>query len=86
MNNAGISSYGPIEWQPLDKFKHLADVNLWGMISVTKAFLPLVKQCKGRVVNFSVWLVICFYSLNSKTCLDLVVFYLDRAQHFIPLR
>ena len=33
----------------------------------------------GQLLQFG-WL------FNSKTCLDLVVFYLDRAQHFIPLR
>ena len=27
------------------------DVNLWGMVSITKAFLPLLKRTKGRVVN-----------------------------------
>lgn len=40
-----------IEWQPLDIFKSIADVNLWGMIFVTQTFLPLVKKARGRVVN-----------------------------------
>lgn len=53
VNNAGIFLGGPIEWQPLDNFRRTADVNLWGMIDVTKTFLPLVKIAKGRVVNFS---------------------------------
>ena len=53
VNNAGILSHAPIEWQPLDIFKRIADVNLWGMIDVTKTFLPLVKRARGRVVNFS---------------------------------
>ena len=43
----------PIEWTPLDIFKRIADVNLWGTIDVTKTFLPLVKNARGRVVNFS---------------------------------
>ena len=37
----------------MDIFKRTADVNLWGMIDVTKTFLPLVKKAQGRVVNFS---------------------------------
>ena len=37
----------------MDIFKRTADVNLWGMIDVTKTFLPLVKKARGRVVNFS---------------------------------
>ena len=53
VNNAGILYMLPIEWTPLDIFKRIADVNLWGMIDVTKTFLPLVKKGRGRVVNFS---------------------------------
>ena len=40
-----------VEWQPLDSFKSIADVNLWGMILVTQTFLPLVKKARGRVIN-----------------------------------
>ena len=53
VNNAGILYILPIEWAPLDIFKRIADVNLWGMIEVSKTFLPLVKKARGRVVNFS---------------------------------
>ncbi|CAH3024973.1 unnamed protein product [Porites evermanni] len=53
VNNAGILYLSPIEWTPLDVFIRSADVNLWGMIDVTKAFLPLIKKSKGRVVNLS---------------------------------
>ena len=53
MNNAGILSLLPIEWTPLSIYKSTADVNLWGMIDVTKTFLPLIKRAQGRVVNFS---------------------------------
>ena len=53
MNNAGIVIAGPIEWTPLERMKHIADVNLWGMIEVTKTFLPLIKETQGRVVNLS---------------------------------
>ena len=43
----------PVEWLPLEKYKRIADVNLWGLIEVTKTFLPLIKKAQGRVVNFS---------------------------------
>ena len=43
----------PIEWTPLTIYKRTADVNLWGLIEMTKTFLPLVKRARGRVVNFS---------------------------------
>ncbi|XP_020611164.1 retinol dehydrogenase 7-like [Orbicella faveolata] len=53
VNNAGIGFSAPIEWTPLEKSKHIADINMWGMIDVTKTFLPLVKKARGRVVNIS---------------------------------
>lgn len=56
INNAGAMSVGPIEWTPLDKYKRTADVNLWGVIDVTKTFLPIIKRAKGRVVNISSFL------------------------------
>ena len=51
VNNAGIGYPGLIEWQSVEEMKKTVDVNLWGMVSVTKAFLPLLKRTKGRVVN-----------------------------------
>ncbi|XP_078358702.1 dehydrogenase/reductase SDR family member 9-like [Oculina patagonica] len=51
VNNAGKLTVGMVEWQPLDSFKSIADVNLWGMIFVTQTFLPLVKKARGRIVN-----------------------------------
>ena len=53
VNNAGILTVGPVEWIPLDAYKKVADVNLWGLIDVTKTFLPLVKRAKGRIVIVS---------------------------------
>ena len=53
VNNAGIVLIAPIEWIPVETFKRVADVNLWGLMDVTKTFLPLVKKASGRVVNLS---------------------------------
>ena len=53
VNNAGIATVAPIEWMPLDHIKRVADVNLWGLIDVTKTFLPLIKKSQGRIVNLS---------------------------------
>ena len=53
MNNAGIAKVGPIEWQSLDDIRDVADVNLWGLVDVTKQFLPLLKKASGRVVNMA---------------------------------
>ncbi|EDO35112.1 predicted protein [Nematostella vectensis] len=50
-NNAGYMTLAPLEWFPLDDYKRMADVNLWGLVDVSKTFLPLVKMARGRVVN-----------------------------------
>ncbi|XP_028397951.1 retinol dehydrogenase 2-like isoform X2 [Dendronephthya gigantea] len=51
INNAGVSRIGPLDWQTLDDMKNMADINLWGLIDVTKTFLPLLKISAGRLVN-----------------------------------
>ncbi|XP_042877662.1 D-beta-hydroxybutyrate dehydrogenase, mitochondrial-like [Penaeus japonicus] len=53
VNNAGVGGFGQVEWVPLEKYREVADVNLFGLLSVTKAFLPLVRRAGGRVVNLS---------------------------------
>ena len=53
INNAGVCRIGPLDWQSLEEMKKTADVNLWGLIDVTKTFLPLLKISSGRLVNVS---------------------------------
>uniref|UniRef100_A0A8C5UGP4 BDH protein n=1 Tax=Malurus cyaneus samueli TaxID=2593467 RepID=A0A8C5UGP4_9PASS len=53
VNNAGISTFGEVEFASLDIYKKVAEVNLWGTVRVTKAFLPLIRRAKGRVVNIT---------------------------------
>ena len=35
----------------MDDYHKVIDVNLFGLIEVTKTFIPLVKKAKGRIVN-----------------------------------
>eukprot|EP00058_Branchiostoma_floridae_P027065 XP_002612556.1 3-hydroxybutyrate dehydrogenase [Branchiostoma floridae] len=53
VNNAGTSTYGLVEWCPIETYKRVAEVNLWGTVRVTKVFLPLVRKAKGRVINIA---------------------------------
>ena len=53
VNNAGIPYGGPIEFLDLDQVRHLYDVNFFGLIAVTQAFLPLLRRGRGRIVNMS---------------------------------
>lgn len=53
VNNAGISTFGEVEFTSMDTYMEVAEVNLWGTVRTTKAFLPLIRRSKGRVVNIS---------------------------------
>ncbi len=53
VNNAGIARAGPVEFVPLDDYRLTMDVNLFGVIAVTQAFIPLLRPVKGRIVNVS---------------------------------
>jgi NAD(P)-dependent dehydrogenase (short-subunit alcohol dehydrogenase family) len=53
VNNAGIGIGGPLEALELDDFRHTIEVNTTSQLAVTKAFLPLLRKSKGRIVNMS---------------------------------
>jgi short-subunit dehydrogenase len=53
INNAGIAVIGPIEALPLEEFRKQFEVNFFGVIAVTQAFLPFIRNTKGRIVNMS---------------------------------
>jgi NAD(P)-dependent dehydrogenase (short-subunit alcohol dehydrogenase family) len=44
VNNAGLFRYAPLEELTLDGFREQLDVNLTGTFSVTKAFLPAMRE------------------------------------------
>ncbi|XP_066270407.1 retinol dehydrogenase 16-like isoform X5 [Branchiostoma lanceolatum] len=53
VNNAGVPNVGGgiMEWATKEDYQAVLNVNLLGMIDVTKTFLPLLKRSRGRVVN-----------------------------------
>jgi NAD(P)-dependent dehydrogenase (short-subunit alcohol dehydrogenase family) len=51
VNNAGIVRPGPLEFQPIDDFRAQLEVNLFGHLRVTQAFLPVIRRGHGRLVN-----------------------------------
>ncbi|XP_048461995.1 11-beta-hydroxysteroid dehydrogenase type 2-like [Rhincodon typus] len=54
VNNAGIIIHiGDAEIIPIDAYKRCMEVNFLGTVQVTKAFLPLIRQAKGRIANIS---------------------------------
>ncbi|XP_005101596.1 D-beta-hydroxybutyrate dehydrogenase, mitochondrial isoform X2 [Aplysia californica] len=53
INNAGIASFGDIEFTSMEKYRQVLEVNLLGSIQLTKLCLPYVRKAKGRVINMS---------------------------------
>ncbi|XP_064595490.1 17-beta-hydroxysteroid dehydrogenase type 6-like [Liolophura sinensis] len=53
VNNAGIAVFSEIEWCTVQQFQRLLDVNVIGVVRVTKAFLPSIRRCGGRVINIA---------------------------------
>jgi NAD(P)-dependent dehydrogenase (short-subunit alcohol dehydrogenase family) len=51
VNNAGIGLAGPVEYLRAESMRRQFEVNVFGQIAVTQAFLPLVRQAHGRIVN-----------------------------------
>jgi NAD(P)-dependent dehydrogenase (short-subunit alcohol dehydrogenase family) len=53
VNNAGFALVGPLELLPLADFRKQLEVNVIGQVAVSQAFLPLLRQARGRIVNMS---------------------------------
>ena len=54
VNNAGMGIYGDVEYVPVREFKRCAEINVYGMIRVTQACLPLIRKTKGITVTISI--------------------------------
>lgn len=54
INNAGVALSGTVAGLSLDEYRWITDINFWGVVYGTKAFLPkLEKSGEGQVVNVS---------------------------------
>ncbi|XP_030271306.1 11-beta-hydroxysteroid dehydrogenase type 2 [Sparus aurata] len=54
VNNAGVCvNFGDAELSLMSNFRGCMEVNFFGTLSITKSFLPLLRQSKGRVVTIS---------------------------------
>jgi short-subunit dehydrogenase len=51
INNAGVALVGVLEAVPVSETKNLFDVNVFGVMTVTKTFLPLLRNSRGRIIN-----------------------------------
>ncbi|CCH51857.1 short-chain dehydrogenase/reductase SDR [Fibrisoma limi BUZ 3] len=59
VNNAGIAIGGPLQHQPMAEIRQQFEVNVFGLLQVTQAFLPLLGAREnhpvppGRILNIS---------------------------------
>jgi NAD(P)-dependent dehydrogenase (short-subunit alcohol dehydrogenase family) len=54
INNAGIAFTGDVEQMSFEQIERVIDVDFWGVVNGTKAFLPhLIASGDGHVVNIS---------------------------------
>lgn len=59
INNAGIAVPGPVEFLSIDDYRTQFEVNVFGLLAVTKAFLPLLGATvnatipPGKIINIS---------------------------------
>ena len=44
VNNAGIITHRPFDWETIETYKQFFHVNSFGMVRVTRTFLPLLRQ------------------------------------------
>lgn len=71
VNNAGIGNSGPVMHVPMAEIRLMFDVNVFGALQVTRAFLPLLgadaayRRNPGRIVNISSTSGRVVYPLNA---------------------
>ncbi len=51
VNNAGVAVTGPVELVPIDELRRQYEINVFGQVAVTQAFLPLLRAGRGRIIN-----------------------------------
>lgn len=54
VNNAGITTSGPVEFLDLNELRYLWEVNVIGIVAVTQAFMPIIRTAQhGHIINIS---------------------------------
>lgn len=53
VNVAGVGKVCPVEYMSHDGLLDIFEINVFGQIAVTQAFLPLLRTARGRIVNIT---------------------------------
>ena len=67
-NNAGMTRVGDVMNTPLESMEQVMNVNFWGVVRMTKVFLPQLIQTKGAVTNISSLFGLIAYSGQAHYC------------------
>ncbi len=51
VNNAGVGAGGPVEYVTDEDWRWVFDVNFFGVVALTKAAIPLLREGRGRIVH-----------------------------------
>lgn len=67
-NNAGLARVGDVLNTPLESMEKVIDVNFWGVVRMTKVFLPHLLKTKGVVTNISSLFGLIAYKGQAHYC------------------
>ncbi len=68
IHNAAFRVFGALENLSEAEIRHQFEVNFFGAVSLTQAFLPLLRQSQGSIIFISSTFGFCPYPLTSAHC------------------
>ena len=68
INNAGYGLFGAIEDLSEKEIRYQMEVNFFGTVAMTKAFIPALRKTKGKIFNFSSVFGFMGFPLTSMYC------------------
>lgn len=68
INNAGFGLFGALEDIQDPEIRYQMEVNFFGTVSVTRAFLPMLRIARGKIFNFSSVFGFMGFPLTSLYC------------------
>ncbi len=68
INNAGFGLFGSLEDIQEQEIRYQMEVNFFGTVSVTRAFLPMLRMAQGKIFNFSSVFGFMGFPLTSLYC------------------
>ncbi len=68
INNAGFGQFGSLEDLSEEEIRNQMEVNFFGLVSVTRAFLPSLRESRGKIFNLSSVFGFLGFPLTSTYC------------------